>query len=170
MARNVNSSPKKQGRPSKYTDELAEKICDLIRDGFSERQIASMPGMPTTMTMRRWKDEYPDFCSLSARARQESADKYDDRRRETAEYLLSITKQSVESGMPLPKGTAEALKVVMQEDARSAALRDDSRYGDRKKVALTGADGGAIKTEGSVVVELTTKQKQLLDKVLDDEF
>ena len=41
MASKPNAS--KMGRPSIYTPELAEKICELIRDGVSERKICGMP-------------------------------------------------------------------------------------------------------------------------------
>lgn len=45
--------------------------------------------------------------------------------------------------MPIPKGVVEALRAYMQENARSAALRDDSRYGDRKTVKVEpGAGAG----------------------------
>ena len=54
MASKPNAS--KMGRPSIYTPELAEKICDLIREGKSERQICKMPGMPDAKTLLRWKD------------------------------------------------------------------------------------------------------------------
>lgn len=62
------TTPKKTGRPTKYSAALAEKICDLIREGSSLRKIAKMPGMPAVDTMRKWKDMYPDFLALSARA------------------------------------------------------------------------------------------------------
>ena len=67
MASKPNAS--KMGRPSIYTPELAEKICDLIREGKSERQICKMPGMPDAKTLLRWKDTNSDFCLQSARAR-----------------------------------------------------------------------------------------------------
>ena len=47
-------------------------------------------------------------------------------------------------------------------------MRDDANYGERRKVAVTGADGGAVKIEQTI--ELTTAQKLVLDKVLDEEF
>lgn len=68
MASKPNAS--KGGRPSTYTPELAERICDLIREGKSERQICKMPGMPDAVTLRRWKDTNPEFCTHSARAKQ----------------------------------------------------------------------------------------------------
>lgn len=35
-----------------------------------------------------------------------------------------------------PRGVVEAIRASMQEDAREAAIRDDSRYGDRKRVGV----------------------------------
>ena len=66
-------SEKKIGRPSKYSDALAQKICDLIEEGYSMRQIAAMPGMPSTTTMVKWKEEHPSFLERSVRAREASA-------------------------------------------------------------------------------------------------
>lgn len=133
----------KKGRPSTYSDELVEKIISLIEDGYSERKIARMPGMPSAMTMRRWKDEYPDFCARSARAREASADRFNDQREETAEWLMEQVEQAAASGQPIPKGVVDGARAVMQELARSAALRDDSRFGDRKTVKVDAKTDGA---------------------------
>ena len=69
MAAQKKSAPRKVGRPTKYTPELAEKICDLIREGLSEREICSQKGMPDASTLGRWKDNNQEFCNQSARAR-----------------------------------------------------------------------------------------------------
>ena len=142
-----NEGRSKGGRPSLYSDALAEKIVELIAEGFSERQIASMEGMPCTMTMRRWKDAHPDFLARSAQARKESADLFNDRRMEKAKRLYEEAMSRLESGEGFPRGVVEAVKASMQEDAREAAIRDDSRYGDRKRVALETPpqSGGGLK-------------------------
>lgn len=133
MAEQVKRKP---GRPSRYTQKIAEKICSLIADGYSERQISQMPGMPAARTILSWKDAHPEFLRLSVRAREASAAIFDDRRRATADWLVAEAKRRSESFLDFPKGVVDAMKAAMQEDARSAALRDDSRYGDRKKVQL----------------------------------
>lgn len=143
----TEEAPKKRGngRPSAYTDALAEKICGLIEEGYSERQIAKMPGMPAAMTMRRWKDEHPDFCARSARAREASADRFNDQREETAEWLMEQVEQAAASGQPIPKGVVDGARAVMQELARSAALRNDALFGDRKRVSIDAkVDGGGL--------------------------
>lgn len=131
------TSKKKVGRPSLYTEALADKIISLIEEGHSERQIGQMPGMPTARTIIRWKDENAEFCRRSARAREASAELFDDKRREAAEWLLQMAEERNTSGKSFPKGVVDAVRAVMQEHARSAALRDDSRFGDRKKVDVT---------------------------------
>lgn len=137
MTTKKTATSKKVGRPTLYTEALAEKIVGLIEEGYSERQIGQMPGMPTARTILRWKDENAEFCRRSARAREISAELYDDKRREAAEWLLQMAEERNTSGKSFPKGVVDAVRAVMQEHARSAALRDDSRFGDRKKVDVT---------------------------------
>lgn len=120
-----------------YSDALARKICDLIEEGYSERQIAEMPGMPSRETLRKWKEENRDFLDRSVRAREASAERFDDERIEKAEWLMDQVQIAADTGRNIPKGVVEGAKIVMQELARSAALRDDSRFGDRKKVDVT---------------------------------
>lgn len=135
----------KTGRPPMYSDALAKKICDLIEEGYSERQIAEMPEMPSRETLRKWKEENRDFLDRSVRAREASAERFDDERIERVEWLSTLIDQSARAGAPIPKGIVEGAKVVMQELARSAALRDDSRFGDRKTVKVdTKTDGAGL--------------------------
>lgn len=133
---------RKMGAPSKYTPELADKIVGMIEEGWSERKIAKQLGI-SAMSISRWKDEHPDFCERSARARKIAADKANDEREEIAEWLLEESKKRAQSGMSFPKGVVDAARAVMQEKARSAAIRDDSRYGDRKTVAIDAKSDGA---------------------------
>lgn len=138
-ARKTTQTKRKRGAPSLYTKELAAKIVDLISQGYSEREISKMEGMPTPATIRAWKDAHPDFLTRSAQAREQSADLYDDKRRQTAEWLRELMEKHAKSGKPIPKGVVEAARAVMQEDARSAANRNDALFGDRKTVAIDAA-------------------------------
>lgn len=155
----------KMGRPSIYSPELAAKICELIRSGKSERQICAMKGMPAIQTLWVWKQKYPDFLEQSARARADSAEFYNDQRQKKADELYKIAKKHLKMGLDIPKGVVEAIKVSIQEDAREAGLRDDSRYGDRKRVALTGADGGAVKVETKQQYDLSHLSVSDLEKL-----
>lgn len=157
MATKKTTAPKKKtGAPSKYSKALADQICELIKQGKSEREIGKMKDMPSASTISRWKDQYPSFCERSARARQQSAIVF----RMMALEIAKATDKTAEdvikgkaftvSGNPileLPKGYVEAKKLYIQELNREAGIRDDSNFGDRKRVALTGADGGPVKVE-----------------------
>ena len=45
---------KKTGRPSKYTKEIAEQMCELLSDGIPLREICRMEGMPAWRTVYDW--------------------------------------------------------------------------------------------------------------------
>ena len=70
------------------------------------------------------------------RAREASAELFNDRRMEKAQALYEEAMSRLESGEGFPRGVVEAIRASMQEDAREAALRDDSRYGDRKRLGV----------------------------------
>jgi hypothetical protein len=66
----------KVGRPSSYTDAMAEKICDEIAYGRSLQQIQRDPGMPPMQTVMRWLEANEQFRDQYARAREKQADHY----------------------------------------------------------------------------------------------
>lgn len=167
MAAQKKSAPRKVGRPTKYTPELAEKICDLIREGLSEREICSQKGMPDASTLGRWKDNNQEFCIQSARAREESAALYREKAlgiaQETAKTAVKALRGEITDALgglvkDLPRGYVEAQKLLVQELNREAAIRDDRNYGDRRRVAVTGADGGAVKIETKQVTSLSNEE------------
>lgn len=125
-----------------YNEKIAEKIVDLIREGKSEARICRMKGMPTAKTLGRWKKKYPGFLEATSEARRFSADLYNDRRMDLVDELIEKAREHEQSGMDFPKGTVDAMKAAMQELAREAAIRDDSRFSDRKTVKVDVAESG----------------------------
>lgn len=59
------------GRPSLYTDELAETICERLTKGEPLARICADEAMPGYSTVRRWEDENEKFRALSMRARKD---------------------------------------------------------------------------------------------------
>lgn len=45
---------KKTGRPSKYTKEIAEQMCELLSDGVPLREICRREGFPAWQTVYDW--------------------------------------------------------------------------------------------------------------------
>ena len=67
------------GRPSLYTPELAEEICERIASGESLRAICSAAHMPSESAVRKWATKDHDgFSAQYARARALRADVYAD--------------------------------------------------------------------------------------------
>jgi hypothetical protein len=58
----------KRGRPSAYTPELGQLICDRIAGGETLVSVCKGPKMPTITTVLRWPD--PAFRELYARAKE----------------------------------------------------------------------------------------------------
>ena len=64
------------GRPSSFTEELAEEICARLADGQSLRKICLADDMPDQRTVMRWLSDgrYDAFRQQYARAREMQAD------------------------------------------------------------------------------------------------
>lgn len=46
--------PKKTGRPSKYTPEIAQEMCNLLAEGIPLREICRREGFPAWRTIYDW--------------------------------------------------------------------------------------------------------------------
>ncbi|WP_412474605.1 terminase small subunit protein [Rhizobium sp. WW22] len=62
------------GRPSEFTSEIADEICERLAEGNSLRSICEADEMPSKTTVFRWLNAYPDFRDQYARAREVQAD------------------------------------------------------------------------------------------------
>ena len=64
------------GRPSLFTTELGDEICNRIADGESLRAICDAADMPDKVTVFRWllAEEHKDFSNRYIRARDIQAD------------------------------------------------------------------------------------------------
>jgi len=74
----ITATPKKMGRPSKYSDHLAQVICLRIAEGESLNKICKDDEMPERVTIYRWLLEKEDFCNNYARAREDQAETHAD--------------------------------------------------------------------------------------------
>lgn len=123
----MSDTKRKTGRPSKYSDEMAEKICELIASGMSLRTVCSQDGMPSAVTVCKWLSENEEFSKQYARAREEQAVSF-------ADEIISIA-DSVE-----PDSAAVA-KAKLQIDSRKwlAAKMAPKKYGDKVEQQITGS-------------------------------
>ena len=125
----MSDTKRKTGRPSKYSDEMAEKICEKIANGRSLRSICAEDGMPTTSTVCKWLIENKDFSEQYARARDKQADYF-------AEEIIEIA-DSAEAE------SAAVAKAKLQIDARkwAASKIAPKKYGDKQELDVKSSDG-----------------------------
>lgn len=122
----MSDTKRKIGRPSKYSDEMAEKICEKIANGRSLRSICAEDGMPTTSTVCKWLIENKEFSEQYARAREEQADSFAD---EIIDIADSVAPEA-----------GEVAKAKLQIDARKwkASKMAPKKYGDKVEQQITG--------------------------------
>lgn len=123
------------GRPSDFTPELANAICEELATGQSLRKICARDGMPDKATVFRWLSQNPDFRDQYAHAREMQAETH-------ADEIVDIADEA--------------------EDANLARLRIDARkwkasklapkkYGERVTQEHTGPEGAPLTLNVSFV-------------------
>lgn len=137
---------RKTGRPSLYTPEIAERICDGLANGIPLTVICAEPGMPAERTVHTWAAEKPDLSAAIAGARDLGYDKI-------ALDALRIADSPAE-GKRIKRsedGTEEVIedmlghrKLQVETRLKLLAKWDPRRYGDKTTTELTGPGGGAI--------------------------
>lgn len=141
------------GRPSIYTQELADKICDRIATsemGLEQvlEEIRLTDGeAPSTTTIYRWLEENSEFREQSARARRMQAELLHDRAQIAAQTPLigHSVKDSAKDGRTTTTGdNVERSKLIVQTMLKRAGQLDPKKYGDRVQQEITGKDGGAV--------------------------
>jgi hypothetical protein len=124
-------------RPSSFTREIADEICDRLLEGESMRQICSAEHMPNRATVLRWMAANQDFAAMCARAREEQADLMDD-------LILDEARQATPD-------TAQVAKVRISAYQWRASKLAPKKYGD--KLQHTGDGGGPI--QGNLTVQIS---------------
>lgn len=62
------------GRPSEYTKEKADEICEQLALGNSLRTVCEMKDMPSIATVFKWMRENSEFLKQYGHAKEESAE------------------------------------------------------------------------------------------------
>ena len=123
---------KKTGRPSNYTPEIANEICELLAEGNSLVRICKLPHMPNSRTVFEWlaRPEHEAFALNYTRARAQMT-------HHLAEQCLEIADLS-----------KDPAKARLQVDARKwfASKMLPKVYGDASQVRLADANGDKLDT------------------------
>lgn len=123
------------GRPSTYTEEVGNRICERLVGGETLRQICADPEMPSHPAVYNWIDRFPSFAAQYARARAAATEAM-------LEDMLEIA----------DKEGLDPQEKRVRIDTRKWAMSklNGRRYGDKVGLEHTGAEGGPIEVTSTV--------------------
>lgn len=130
------------GRPSGYTQTLADDICEKLATGQSLRSVCRAEDMPCAASVFKWLRTHPDFAEQYTRAKQESADAL-------AEDLLEIADDGTNDWMDVEYGKGNTKRVIDKEAVQRSHIRIETRkwlmskmkpkkYGDKLDLTTLG--------------------------------
>ena len=140
-------TPRKPGRPSRYTNKLADKICKMIAEGQSVRSICAKKDMISMQTFFRWLRENEKFREQYARACEERSYMH-------AEEIIEIADDATNDYMEQHDESDELTGYKLNgENIQRSRLRIDTRkwlmsklnpkvYGDKLDMTTNGNDIG----------------------------
>jgi len=72
-----------------FDQAKADEVCALVANGDAEAEICRREGFPDRETLRRWRNDNPEFAAAFARARQDRAYAIEDRTQQIEADVLS---------------------------------------------------------------------------------
>lgn len=128
------------GRPTLYTDDIADKLCESIAMGASMVKACEVEGMPAPRTVYKWLREKPEFLQNYEHAKEDQADLF-------AEEVVEISDNKdgdyVEIDGEMRVVPENIQRSRLRVDARkwTASKFKTKRYGDKIQQEITAPEG-----------------------------
>ena len=128
------------GRPTLYTDDIADKLCEALAMGSSMVKACSEEGMPSPRTVYKWIREKEGFLQNYEKAKEDQADLF-------AEEVVEISDNAQGDYIAV-----EGVPQLVSENIQRSRLRVDARkwtaskfktkrYGDKIQNEITAPEG-----------------------------
>ena len=129
--------PKKHpgGRPTDYSIQLAEEICDRISTGEPLVRICKEEDKPNVVTVYRWLSRFPEFSNMYARAKDQAADTLAEEIQDLADQM-PMEKTDKDGNTSFDSAYIQWMRLRVDARKWVAAKLKPRKYGDR--VELTG--------------------------------
>lgn len=161
---------KKTGRPSKYTREIAEQMCELLSDGVPLREICRREGFPAWQTVYDWMyrddalgDEGVGLSRAIARAREVG---YDAMAEEC--LIIADTPKWGQKQVMSDDGTSTTIedmlghrKLQIETRLKLLAKWNPKKYGDKVQVGGDPENPLTVKNEAMDILAAAVKNLEL---------
>ncbi len=156
---------RKPGRPTRYTEAIAVKICRHLAEGESLRKISKDTAMPAISTVMGWlfDGKHADFSEQYARARDLQADKLFDEALEIADETSDDWIRAEDGKKILDHEHVQRSRLRVDTRRWAAGKLAPTRYGD--KLQHTGDGGGPIRVRPDLS-KLTDEDLNVLERIL----
>lgn len=131
------------GRPSTYTEEMGNLICDKLTEGMSLRKLCMLDEFPAASTVYVWLDRFPEFAEKYARAREAA----------TEDMLEEILEIADREGL-------DPQEKRVRIDTRKWAMGKlkPKKYGEKQVVDVGNKDGETLKVDSNIDTAALTLQ------------
>ena len=123
-ARLIEAPKRRVGRPSTYSQDVADEICRRMIEGENLTKICSDAHMPSRFTVYSWFEHRPDFRTRCAHAREGLAD-----------FLLDKIEAMADEAT---KDNVEVMKLKISTAQWRAQKMAPRVYGNNAAVEVTG--------------------------------
>ncbi len=128
------------GRPNEYTQETADRVCEMIANGYSLRKVCAEENMPVASTVFKWMRENEDFSKHYAKACAERTEAQNEEMLELGDEAISLA-QSVD--VKASGAVVNAVRLKSDNLKWVMSKMKPKKFGD--KLDLT-SDGKALPT------------------------
>lgn len=155
----------KMGRPSVYTDELANEICVRLGLGESLRKICSDEDMPCLASVMGWLTKKPDFLEQYTRAREIQAETQFDELIDIVDQPPELSRVTDKNGelVEVKFDSSYVAWMKLRVDTRkwTAARMAPKRYGEHKQ-AEEQTDPTVIDVSVRDMLDVAVKRLELI--------
>jgi hypothetical protein len=125
---------KKRGRPSKWTQEIEDEICERLSRGEPLRAICRLEGFPEWTTVYNWMESRDGFSERVARARENGVEAI---AQDTLAMIDAEPRyvEDAKGGTRIDAGYVQWLKLRTEQRMKLLACWSPNRYGNRVQVA-----------------------------------
>ncbi len=164
---------KKMGRPTIFSQQLADTICSRIAEGESLREICKDDDMPERVTIYRWLQADPDFCNHYTRAREDQADTLADEiiaiADEQPEVIAVLNKNGELIEHKLDNAFLQWQKNRMDARKWTAMKLKPKKYGDRQILAGDSEAPLEVQNDAMTILAAAVKNLELRRQTANEE-